>query len=142
MRRWLIRILVALFAMAEGIAWTVFTVQVWRWGHSFTGFGVGDGAGGGRGSLGAALFGFFLIGATWLLPVSPHLCMLAGSLNLIAGKPLRVAYVYSLVVLVPMTLIMLVSFHRPFELMALGNILAGGLWAFSFRGTAGAESGA
>jgi hypothetical protein len=59
--------------------------------------------------------------------------MAAGVLNLIAGTLLNVAYVYSLVVLSIMTLIEFVSFHAPFELMALGNIVAGGLWAWSFR---------
>ena len=89
-----IRIFVALFALAGVVAWTFFTVQVWQWGHSFTGFGAGDGAGGGGGSPGAAVFGFFLIAAIWFLPVSPYLCIAAGAFNLIAGKWLRVAYVF------------------------------------------------
>jgi hypothetical protein len=70
----------------------------------------------------------------WLLPVSPYLCMAAGSLNLIEGKSLRVAYVYSLVVLSIMALIELVTFHGALKLIALGNIVAGGLWAYGFRG--------
>jgi hypothetical protein len=130
-----IRILIALFALAEGIAWTMFTAKVWQFGNSFK--GVGDGAGAGDG--GDALLSVLLIGAIWLLPVSPYLCMAAGALNLITGKSLRIAYVYSLVVLVLMTLIELVSFQRRLELMALGNIVAGGLWAFSFRGTASVQ---
>jgi len=73
------RILVAVLALAGIIAWTIFTAQIWQWGHSFTGFGVGDGAGGGGGSPGAAVFGFFLIAAIWLLPASPYLCMAAGA---------------------------------------------------------------
>ncbi|HEU5071604.1 MAG TPA: hypothetical protein VFV96_14465 [Verrucomicrobiae bacterium] len=129
-----IRILVALFALAGIIAWTMFTVQVWQWGHSFTGFGVGDGAGNSSGSPGAAVFGFILITAIWFLPVSPYLCMAGGAFNLITGKALRVAYVYSLVALVLMTLAELVSFHPVFEFMAMGNIVISGLWVYAFRG--------
>ena len=51
------------------------------------------------------------------------------ALNLITGKSLRVAYVYSLVVLVLMTLIGLASFQRRLEFMAVGNVVVGGLWA-------------
>ena len=130
-----IRILIALFALAEGIDWTIFTAQFWQFGNSFK--GMGDGAGTGAG--GTDLLSVLLIGVIWLVPVSPYLCMAAGALNLITGKSLRVAYVYSLVVLVLMTLIELVSFQRRLELMGLGNIVAGGLWAFWFRGTGRAE---
>jgi hypothetical protein len=134
-----IRILVAVLALAAVIAWTIFTAQLWQMGGSFKGFGVGDGAGGGGRSGSTDLFGMLLIGAIWLLPVSPYLCMAAGALNLITGKSLRVAYVYSLVVLVLMTLILAVTFQRILELIALGNIVVGGLWAFSFRGTANVQ---
>ncbi len=127
----LIRILVALFALAGVIAWTIFTAQIWQFGNSFK--GMGDGAGTGDGGGGSALLSVLLIVVIWLLPVSPYLCMAAGSLNLIAGKSLRVAYVYSLVVLSIMTLIMLVSFQRRLEFTALGNIVAGGLWAWGFH---------
>jgi hypothetical protein len=130
-----IRTLIVLLALAGGIAWTIFTAQVWQFGNSFK--GVGDGAGGGDG--GAALLSVLLIGVIWFLPVSPYLCMVAGAMNLITGKSLRVAYVYSLVVLSIMTLIMLVSFQERLELMALGNIAAGGLWAYGFRGNNTAE---
>jgi hypothetical protein len=125
-----IRIIIATLALAGIIAWTIFTAQVWQFGNSFKGMGDGAGAGDGGGS---ALLSVLLIVVIWLLPVSPYLCMAAGSLNLIAGKSLRVAYVYSLVVLSIMTLIMLVSFQRRLEFTALGNIVAGGLWAWSFR---------
>jgi hypothetical protein len=130
-----IRTLIVLLALAGGIAWTIFTAQVWQFGNSFK--GMGDGAGGGAG--GAALLSVLLIGAIWFLPVSPYLCMVAGAMDLITGKSLRVAYVYSLLVLSIMTLIMLVSFQERLELMALGNIAAGGLWAYNFRGNNTAE---
>jgi hypothetical protein len=123
-----IRILVVLLSLTQSTAWTIFTAQVWKFGNSFK--GVGDGAGTGDG--GSALLSVLLIGAVWLFPVSPYLCIIAGSLNLIEGKPLRVAYVYSLVALSIMTLIMLLSFQRRLELMALGNILVAGLWACAF----------
>lgn len=136
--RQFIRTLIVLFALAEGAAWTMFTAGVWQWG--MTGAGAGAGAGGG-GSGAAALFAMVLIAAIWLLPVSPYLCMAGGALNLITGKSLRVAYVYALVVLALMTLIELVTFQRSLEFMALGNILAGGLWAYSFHGAAPGELG-
>ena len=128
-----IRILIAVLALAGVIAWTMFTSQIWQFGNSFK--GMGDGAGTGDGG-GSALLSALLIAVIWFLPVSPYLCMAAGSLNLIGGKSLRVAYVYSLVVLSIMTLIMLVSFQRRLEFTALGNIVAGGLWAYGFRGVA------
>jgi hypothetical protein len=126
----LLRFLIAAVAIAQSIAWTFFTAQVWQWGGS--GGGAGDGAGGG-GSEGAAVLGLLLIGVIWLLPVSPHLCIAAGSLNLIQGKSLRVAYVYSLVRLSIVTLIMVVSLQQRFLLMALGNIIEMVLWVFSQR---------
>jgi hypothetical protein len=130
------RILVAVFAIAGIIVWTIFTAQVWRWGHSFTGFGSGDGSGHGASSPGAALFGLFLISAIWLLPASPYLCMTAGAFNLIPARRLRVARVYSLVVLACLTLIEFLIFQRAFKLIAVGNIVAGGLWAYTLRGDA------
>ena len=133
-----IRILVAVLALAGVIAWTIFMAKVWQFGNSFK--GMGDGAGTESASAGDGLLGVLLIGAIWLLPASPYLCMAAGSLNLIAGKSLRVAYVYSLVVLTLMTLIELVAFHRAFKLIALGNIVAGGLWAYAFRGNTAEKS--
>ncbi len=99
---------------------------------------AGDGAGAESPSGGEELLGALLTGVIWLLPVSPYLCMAGGAFNLIEGKSLRVAYVYALVVLALTTLIMLMSFQRLFEWMALGNIVVGGLWAFSFRGTSSA----
>jgi hypothetical protein len=126
-----IRIMVLLLAVVEGIVWTVFVMQLAHWRGPMG--GAGDGAGGGDGSSSAALFAILLIGAIWLLLTSPYICMALGSLNLITGKSLRVAYVYSLVVLSIMTLILLVTLQRRLELMALGNIVAVGLWAYGFR---------
>jgi hypothetical protein len=133
----LIRTLIVLFALVGAIEWTIFTAQVWQFGNSFKGMGDGAGANNGGGS---ALLSVLLIVAFWLLPVSPHLCMAGGALNLITGKSQRVAYVYALVVLALLTLIELLTFQRRMEFMALGNFVAGGLWAWSFRGSGGAES--
>jgi hypothetical protein len=131
-----IRILVVVLGLAGAVAWTIFSASVWQPGHSFTGFGVGDGAGGGSGSGGTELFEILLVGVVWLLPVSPYLCMAAGSLKLITGKWLFIAFVYSLVMLTLLTLLELLFFQRAFKLIAAGNIVAGGLWAYSFRGAA------
>ena len=49
------------------------------------------------------------------------------SLKLISRKSLHLAYVYVVVMLALMTLIELPSFKAVLELMALGNIVAGGL---------------
>ena len=126
-----IRVLIVILALAGTTAWTIITVGIWQFGHAFK--GMGDGSGAESASLGAALFAFSVIGAIWLLSVSPYLCMVAGSLNLLKGKVLSTAYVYSLMLLLIMTTIMLVTFIWALELMALGNIVAGGLWAYSFR---------
>lgn len=125
-----IRILIAVLALVGIIAWTMFTSQVWQFGNSFK--GMGDGAGTGD-SSGSAMLSILLIAVIWFLPASPYLCMAAGSLNLITGKLLRAAYVYSLIVLTLMSLIELVIFQRAFKLIVLGNIVAGGLWAYAFR---------
>lgn len=131
----LIQILTAVLALCGVIAWTIFTAKVWQFGNSFK--GMGDGAGGG--DSGAGLLSLLLIGIVWVLPVSPYLCMAAGALNLIEGKLLRVAYVYSLIILAILTLIMLMSFQKKMEFMALGNFVVGGLWAFLFRGIFNAQ---
>src|SRR5437899_12713287 len=103
----IIRILIALLGLAEGTAWTLVTAGVWQWGNSFK--GAGDGAGEGVSTLDQSL-SLLLIGAIWLLPVSPYICMALGSLNLITGTWMRVAYVYSLVVLSIMMVIVLLTF--------------------------------
>src|SRR5437773_8188140 len=97
-----IRILVAVIALAEGIAWTAFVMKLAQWRGPMA--GAGDGAGSARGS--DDMLSTLLAGAIWLLLTSPYICMVLGSLNLIAGKSLRIAYVYSLVVLSLMTLIL------------------------------------
>ena len=135
-----IRILVVVLGLAGAVAWTIFSASVWQPGHSFTGFGVGDGAGGGSGSGGTELFEILLVGVVWLLPVSPYLCMAAGSLKLITGKWLFIAYVYSLVMLTLLTLIELLFFQRAFKLIAAGNIVAGVLWVFAFRAMTDAQA--
>ena len=75
-----------------------------------------------------------IIAIVWLVLTSPYLCLAAGSLNLIAGKLLRVACVYSWVVLALLTLFEFRVFQRPYVLMALGNLVVGGLSAYAFRG--------
>ncbi len=92
-----IRTLVGLLALAEGIAWTEFVMRLAQWRGPTA--GAGDGAGTESPSGGEKLLGALLIGITWLLPVSPYLCMAGGAFNLLEGKSLRVAYVYALVVL-------------------------------------------
>jgi formate/nitrite transporter FocA (FNT family) len=96
--------------------------------------GSGDGAGI-RPSRGGEAFAALLIGALWLFVSSPYICMVLGSLNLITGKSLRIPYMYSLHVLTVMTVGLCIFFHwKPGLLVALGNIVAGGLWAYYFRG--------
>jgi hypothetical protein len=128
--RQFIRILIVLLALAEGAAWTFFTSALWGLGNAFG--GSGDGAGTRPGS-GGELIATLLIGAVWFLLISPYACMALGSLSLVHGKSLRVAYAYSLVVISIMTLTIALTFQRRFELMALGNVVAGGLWAYGFR---------
>ena len=64
---------------------------------------------------------------------SPYLCMAAASLKLISRKLLHLAHLYVVVMLALMTLIELPSFKAVLELMALGNIVAGGLWMRLFQ---------
>jgi len=129
-----IRLVVVLLAVAQGVAWTAFVMKLTQWGGSMA--GAGDGAGTERAS---DLPSTLLAGAIWLLLTSPYICMALGSLGLIPDRSLRVAYVYSLFVLSLMTLIELVTFQWTFELMALGNIVAGGLWAHGFRENSSAK---
>jgi hypothetical protein len=125
-----IRTVVALIALAQIIAssWLVMKLAHWRGPMA----GAGDGAG--TDSGGTDILSVLLLAAIWLLLTSPYLCMAGGALNFLAGKSLRVAYVYALVVLALMTLIELVTFQWFFVCLALGNIVAGGLWAYCFRG--------
>jgi hypothetical protein len=125
-----IRVVVGTLALAAAIVWTVTVMKVDNWRAPMA--GMGDNAGTVE-SGGEQFFDVLFIGTIWLLPISPYVCMAAGAFNLIGGKSLRVAYVYSLAMLALMTLIMLVSFQRRFELIALGNIVIGGLWAYGFR---------
>jgi hypothetical protein len=125
----LTRAIIALIALSEIIAWSMFVMKLAHWGGPMA--GAGDGASTERSS---DMPSILLAVAIWLLVASPNICMAAGSLNLITGKSLRVAYVYALVVLALMTLIELLTFQRLFVYLALGNVVAGGLWAWSFRG--------
>jgi hypothetical protein len=129
-----IRLFVGTAALAAAISWTVTVMNVNDWRAPMA--GMGDNAVSARESGGEQLFDVLFIGAICLLPISPYLCMAAGAFNLINGKPLRVAYIYSLVVLSLMTLIMFVSFKRRLEFIAVGNVIVGGLWAYGFRGVA------
>ena len=137
-----LRILASICALTGIVCWTVVTVKVCRWGHSFTGFGAGDGAGGESSSVGPALFGLFLVAAIWILPVGPYLLLALGSLRIINRKVLRIAHFYSLVVLSMLTLVEVLSFVPMLELMASLNILAAVLWVFIFRSIANQQQGA
>ncbi|MGH7943319.1 MAG: hypothetical protein ACREDS_00105 [Limisphaerales bacterium] len=134
----LLRILVGVASLATVIGWTVMILGVQDWRAPMA--GAGDGAGTESPSDGEQFFNSLLIGAIWLLPISPYLCMAAGAFNLIGGKSLRVAYVYALVVLALMTLIMAVTFMRRLELIALANVVIGALWAYSFKPQSGSQN--
>lgn len=125
-----LRIVVGVLSLAAVAGWTAELMNVKDWRAPMA--GMGDNAGTAE-SGGERLFDVLFIGALWLLPVSPYLCMAASAFDLTKGKLLRVAYVYTLAVLALMTLIMLVSFQRRLVLVALGNILVGSLWAWSLR---------
>lgn len=125
---YVIRVVVLLIAITEGSMWSVFAFELANWRAPMA--GAGDGVGPARSS---DLPSCVLAGAIGLLLISPYICMAFGSLNLIVGKSLRVAYIYSLFVLFLMTLLLFMTLQRRFELMALGNIIAGGFWAYGFR---------
>lgn len=124
------RIIIIAVSVAEGAAMTFFTSSLGGLGNAFG--GPGDGAGS-HGDSNGEVLATLIIEVVWLVLTSPYLCMAAGSLTLIAGKSLRMAYAYSLVVLSITTLLMLASFQRRLELTALGNVVAGALWAWSFH---------
>jgi len=122
-----IRILVVVLAVAEVAFWSVALLALGQWGHATAGMSAGRVP---SESTGDTLFAAVL----WLLLASPYICIALGALNLITGRSRRVACVYSLVILSIMTLILLMTFLRTLEIIALGNIVLGGLWLFSFRG--------
>ena len=127
----LLRMIVGVASLAAVIGWTVMILGVKDWEAPMA--GAGDNAATPPESGGEQIFDVVIIGALWLVPISPYLCMAAGAFDLIGGKTLRVAYVYVLTVLSLMTLILLVSFQRRLEMMALGNVVVGSLWAYAFR---------
>jgi hypothetical protein len=124
------RIFIGTCSLAAIIAWTVLMTNVTDWRAPMA--GMGDNAGTAE-SGGEQLFDSLFIGTIWLLPISPYVCMTAGAFNLISGKSLRAAYIYSLAVLSLTTLIMLLSFRQRLEFIAFGNIVVGGVWAYFFR---------
>ncbi|MDR3566372.1 MAG: hypothetical protein P4N59_33780 [Negativicutes bacterium] len=135
-----VRILVGIFSLAAVIGYVLLVVSVKDWRLPMS--GTGDNAVNEPESASGKLFAGVVIGIILVLPVSPYLCMVAGAFNLIAGKLLRVAYVYSLVVLVLMTLILVAlgTLQRKLELIALANIVLGTLWAYSGRPQTGMEN--
>lgn len=134
----IIRLFVGAAALAAAIGWTVMIMGASD-GHGPMA-GMGDNAVSAGESGGEHLFDFLCIGALWFFPVSPYICIAVGTFNLINGKALRVAYIYSLVVLSLVTLIMFLSFVRRLELIAVGNIIVGALWAYVLPEVAGGES--
>jgi hypothetical protein len=62
-----IRILVAVFALAGAIAWTSFVIKLSHWRGPMA--GAGDGAGTASSSGGEELLGVLLVGAIWLVPM-------------------------------------------------------------------------
>jgi uncharacterized membrane protein len=158
MRR-IARTLIILIALAEGSAWTYLIAALLK---SLTLFAGGGDDAGGRPGAGTELFGQLIVGAMCLFIASPYICMVVGSLHLITGKELRIAHTYSLAILSIMTFFLCVFSFQIFlalrlgnerasirsmpplwislALMAVGNIVAGGLWAFYFREAPSAPS--
>lgn len=132
------RIIIVAVALAEGVGMTFFTSSLWGLGNAFG--GSGDGAGS-HGDPNGEMLATLIIAIVWLVLTSPYLCLAAGSLNLIAGKSLRVACVYSWVVLALLTLFEFRVFQRHYVFMAFGNLVAGGLSAYAFQGNSPAETG-
>lgn len=134
-----IRILVGILSLAALISWVLLIWNMKDWRGPMA--GAGDNAVSGPEAAGEQIFGAVIIGVILILPASPYLCMVAGAFNLISGKLLRVAYVYSLVVLVLMTLILVAlgTLQRKLELIALANIVLGTLWAYSGRPRIGVD---
>ena len=127
------QIVIVALSVAEGAVITFFTSSLKSLGNAFG--GSGDGAGS-HGNPNGEMLVVLISAVVWLILTSPYLCMAAGALGLISDRSLRITYFYSLVALVLMTLFEVRIFHRPFMFMALGNIVAGGLWAYFFRKTA------
>jgi hypothetical protein len=125
------RALIALISLAQCVAWTVFTLALWRWGNSLR--GSSDGGPAASGSFGAELFGYLVITLIWILFLSPYLCAIAATLGQIRASWMPAVYFYVLFALTIMTLFLLGKLQKSLGLMALGNILAAALWAYSFR---------
>jgi hypothetical protein len=131
--RQIVRVLVILLALAEIAFWSVILMALGQWGHSMAGMSAGSVP---RENTGDTLFTAVL----WLLIISPYACIVAGSLNCIRGRGLRVAFIYSLAILSIMTMILLMSSLVRLELAALGNVVLASVWIFLFRATARTES--
>jgi hypothetical protein len=125
-----IRILIAVFALAGAVAWSLLLIWLLYLGQSLA--GMGDGAGGGSKASPLALL---LIVAIWLLPTAAFIFMLLSSLNILKGALRHIGYWYALFFLIIATgaLMVLYPSLRVLKLIGLVFMLVTGLWGFAFR---------
>ena len=125
-----IRILVGLFALAGGVAWTVLLGGVAQFGMAMG--GAGDGAGTASGSDPA---GTLLAGIVWLVPLAGFVFMLLGALDVLKGTLRRVGYWYALVFLLIATVVLLLLYPGVHILKWIGVacLLMAVLWGYAFN---------
>jgi hypothetical protein len=130
-----IRILVGLFALAGGVAWTVLLGGVAQFGMAMG--GAGDGAGTANGS---DPVGTLLAGIIWLVPMAGFVFMLLGALDVLKGTLRRVGYWYALFFLLIATVVLLLLYPgvRILKWIGLACLLMAVLWGYAFRQKAGA----
>ena len=125
-----VRILMAVFAVAGAVAWTLLLAGVLWYGHQMV--GMGDGA-----SSGATLSlpELLLVVAIWLVPMAAFVFMFLGAINVLKGKLRRVGYWYALVFLMIASAALLVLYPgmRVLKWIGLVCLLMTGLWAYAFR---------
>lgn len=123
---WLLRLAIVVISIIEIVRWSEFLVDLSAYGRSMAGLSSGP-------LPEPTAWNDLLTAAVWLLVAGPHLCMGVTSLAVLKRKWLRVAYAYALPMLVLMTSVELLTLQTPFLFMALGNIVAGGLWGYAFH---------
>jgi hypothetical protein len=126
------RLLLALFASAGAIAWTIFSEKSINFFCVMASGGDGSGAGQRAVAIEILLAGIIL----WALPMVAFVFMLLGSFNRLKGIMHGVGYWYALVVLVILAGLFFIFFRHVHVLRWIGLIfmLIAMFWGYAFRG--------
>jgi hypothetical protein len=125
------RLLLALFASAGAIAWTIFSEKAVYFFCVMACGGDGSGAGQGAVAVEILLVGVIL----WALPMVAFVFMLLGSFNRLKGIMHSVGYWYALAVLVILAGLFFILFRHVHLLRWIGLVfmLVAMFWGYAFR---------